>query len=132
MAIRGAKPKPAFLKLVAGNPGKRPIGKDIAETVPATQDNGLRPPVKLGSRQRQLWDQYVRRAPWLKPFDAPRAFMWVSLHEEFEQSPGDMVAGRIAQLRALGSELGFDPASRSRIGAGRLMDDNEDETKKYF
>ena len=31
MATRGRKPKPTVLKLVAGNPGKRPINQDHVE-----------------------------------------------------------------------------------------------------
>jgi phage terminase small subunit len=42
--------------------------------------------------------------------------MWVCLHAEFERDPAGMIAARVAQLRALGSELGLDPSSRSRFG----------------
>jgi phage terminase small subunit len=52
--------------------------------------------------------------------------MWVHLAAAFESSvaPSDegkppvrpMPAAFLAQLRALGSELGFDPASRARFG----------------
>lgn len=117
MAVRGRKPKPAYLKVVAGNPGHRPIVDDPAPMVADGHDNGLVPPRKLQKRQRELWDTYIRRAPWLTAFDVPRAFMWVCLHAEFESGPAAMIAGKIAQLRALGSELGLDPASRARIGA---------------
>lgn len=131
MAMRGRKPKPAFLKLVTGNPGRRPIAPDIAEILPAVEDNGLEPPRKLKKRQQELWDQYIRRAPWLTGFDVPRAFMWVCLHAEFESGPTLMVAGKIAQLRALGSELGLDPASRQRLGAAE-GEKREDPAAKYF
>ena len=42
--------------------------------------------------------------------------MWVYLQAEFEADPAMMTAARIAQLRALGSELGLDPSSRARAG----------------
>ena len=115
MAIRGVKPKPIeYLKLIGANTeGKAP---DPAVTVESTYDNGLEPPRKIAGRQLQLWNQFVRKAPWLTEFDAPRAYMWVFLHTEFERKPTKMVAGRLAQLRALGSELGLDPTSRARLG----------------
>ena len=78
----------------------------------------MEPPRKLKKRQRELWDGYIRRAGWLTQFDVPRAFMWVEMHAEFERAPADMIAGKIAQLRSLGSELGLDPGSRARLNVG--------------
>ena len=118
MAVRGAKPKAPHLKLIEGNPGKRPIIADPAAEQPADFDNGLEPLRKLKKRQRELWDGYIRRASWLTEFDIPRAFMWVELHAQFEADPAGMIAGKIAQLRALGSELGLDPGSRVRLNVG--------------
>lgn len=118
MAVRGAKPKPAHLRLIEGNPGKRPITPDPAADLPEGHDNGLEPPRKLKKRQQELWNAYIRRAGWLTAFDVPRAFMWVELHAEFERAPTQMIAGKIAQLRSLGSELGLDPGSRARLNVG--------------
>jgi len=132
MAIRGPKPKPAFIKLVTGNPGHRPIVEDPADSISPGFDNGLEPPKKLNRRQQELWDGYIRKAQWLTPFDVPRAFKWVHIHSEFEKGPGKMVAGKIAQLRALGSELGLDPASRSRIAGEAGKRGNSDPADKYF
>ncbi len=131
MAVRGAKPKPSFLKIVTGNPGHREIRPDPAENVEVS-DNGLEPPRRLKKRQAELWNTYIRRAPWLTHFDVPRAYMWVELNVEFENGPDEMVAGKIAQLRALGSELGLDPASRARIGAGSDSDQEKDPAAKYL
>lgn len=132
MAVRGRKLKPAFLKLVTGNPGHRPIVEDAAHAASAGHDNGLEPPVKLKRRQAQLWAGYIRKAPWLTAFDVPRSFMWVELHTEFESDPSGMVAGKIAQLRALGSELGLDPASRQRIGGDDGGKQKDDPAAGYF
>ena len=132
MATRGRKPKPAFLKLVTGNPGRRPLEGVPDEMFSRAGDNGLEPPRSLRKRQAELWAQFIRTAPWLEAHDAPRAAMWVELQVEFERKPTAMVAGRIAQLRALGSELGLDPASRARMGFGRGNDEKKDPTEKYF
>jgi hypothetical protein len=132
MATRGRKPTPAHLKLIMGNPGKRPIREDGVQEGQAPYDNGLEPPVKLAKRQKQLWST----ACWLTQFDVPRAFMWVELHAEFERGPTLMIAAKVAQLRALGSELGLDPASRTRIGAiGAASGEDartKDKSEQYF
>src|SRR5215207_7925974 len=98
MTMRGRKPTPAYLKVTSGNPGKRPFSPDLAVT--GSVDGGIDPPQPLDGRHEQLWNQYIRPAHWLTPFDAPKAFMWVSLTIEFEQAPDAMIAGKIAQLRA--------------------------------
>jgi hypothetical protein len=115
MAIRGRKPKPAHLRLVGGNAGKRPI----AATAGVQQIGNLGPAIKprgMRGRASQLWDTTIVRATWLEWPDSEKAALWCYLHAEFIASKGKMISARIAQLRALGSELGFDPASRQRLG----------------
>jgi len=116
--------------LIMGNPGRRPITNFDPAMSGEPHDNGLEPPVKLAKRQKQLWQTYIRPASWLTQFDVPRAFMWVELHSEFEKAPSQMIASRIAQLRALGSELGLDPSSRSRLGG--VSDEPEDPGEQYL
>jgi hypothetical protein len=133
MAIRGVKPKPPkYLALVKGQPV--PEGQeDPADSIQDGYDNGLEPPRRLSGRQLELWNAIIRKASWLTEFDIPRAFMWVHMHTEFERKPQKMVAGRIAQLRALGSELGLDPSSRTRIGAEvKTPKAKMDPAEKFF
>lgn len=132
MAISGQRPKAALLKIVTGNPGHREFAPDPATGIVQSFDNGFAPPRKLRKRQGELWNLYIRRAPWLTSFDVPRAHMWVELHAEFEKAPNDMIPAKIAQLRALGSELGLDPASRARLGADQDRDDSKDPAAKYL
>lgn len=132
MATRGPKPKLAHLKLVTGNPGNRPIAHDIANETPPGHDNGLVPPKKLKKRQQECWDTYIRKAHWLKGLDIPRAYMWVEMYVEFERRPTEMIAGKIAQLRALGSELGLDPASRARLSGTENNGSSTDPAEQYF
>ena len=117
----GPKPRLAEFKLIEGNPGKERIALPAVDEKgmrlpPIVADNGLRPVQELAKRQMELWKMFIQRAPWLGLHDIPRAHMWVELHAEFEKNPKKMPVGRICQLRALGSELGFDPLSRSRMG----------------
>jgi phage terminase small subunit len=119
MAIRGRKPTPPGIKLVMGNPGRRPIPQGELDM----REEPLEPHAELTEAQQRLWDRYINTAWWLTDHDAPKAHAWVCLQSEFDNAPHDMVAARIANLRALGSELGLDPAARTRLaGASRVPD----------
>jgi phage terminase small subunit len=48
------------------------------------------------------------------------------MQAEAEENPRAMTAARIGQLRALGSELGMDPASRARLAPAKPPDDDWD------
>ena len=122
----GRKRKPTILKLIEGNRGHRPLNLD--EPIP---DGPIERPAKLKGRAAVLWDSFIARAHWLTWADGAKALMWCHLQAEFERSPKNMVASRIAQLRAVGSELGFDPASRAGLGAPP-HGEKKDTTGKYF
>lgn len=126
MATRGRKPTATVIRLATGNPGKRPLPQGEPSA-------GGRPdrPAKLRKREAELWDRYIETAWWLEAHDGPKAHMWVCMQAEFERGPGNMIAGRIAQLRALGSELGLDPASRARLGA-KSNGESKDPAEQYF
>ena len=116
MAVRGRKPKATHLHLVEGTHRRDRHG---AGDVMSEPEDAIARPKGLRGKAAQLWDQFIARAAWLTWADGPKALIWCHLQAEFERKPGEMVASRIAQLRALGSELGLEPASRARIGAGR-------------
>lgn len=68
--MAGRRPKPAALKLVTGNPGKRPIRADEATAVPGTPDK----PPKLGKVASAEWDRLtslLEAEQRLTPADAP-------------------------------------------------------------
>lgn len=111
MARRGPKPTATILKLITGNAGKRPLPEGEPETKGA-----LLKPKYLRGRGIALWQEVSENCFWLGDADSYKLGMWCALQAEFEKSPKDMTSARIAQLRALGSELGLDPASRSRLG----------------
>lgn len=113
MAVRGVKPKPAAVKQLMSRPGKR--HNTGAQPAPSGKPS---PPTPMHGRPLALWRRYVSRAWWLSVADSPKAWLWCYLHAEAEESVAAMTAARIGQLRALGSELGFDPASRARMGEG--------------
>lgn len=79
-----------------------------------------------------LWDTWIVRCFWLTWADTPKALMWCHLQAEFERAPFRMKSARIGQLRALGSELGLDPASRARLGTATLGALSSDPAAKYL
>lgn len=123
MALRGAKLKPFALKRITS---KR-------ATNPHEPDPGGRPtpPTPLTGRAEYLWNAHIAPAWWLSSADSTPAWMWAVLYAEFESDPASMTAARISQLRALGSSLGFDPASRTRLGTPPDRP-NTDPADKYF
>lgn len=120
MAVRGRKPKPTHLHLIEGT--HRSDRHHDPETEPLPE-GAIEKPEKLrrapNSTAARLWDKFIARAFWLSWADGPKAYVWCALQAEFEKAPGKMQSSRIAQLRALGSELGLDPASRARLGADK-------------
>ena len=114
MAVRGQKPLATVVKIATGNRGRRPLprGEPVAEGTPQK-------PPRLSGRAAALWDEVVAHAVWLRAPDAFKLHIWCALQAEFERAPTKMIAARIGQLRALGSELGLDPSSRVRLATGQ-------------
>lgn len=134
--MRGRKPKPTALKLIAGNPGKRAL--NAHEPQPRT--DLAAPPVWLTERQQATWREVVELSPpgLLKDVDASVFAVWVvafDLYQEASeklartgmlikapntgvpmQSPYLAIVNRQAQIMLkAAAEMGFTPASRSRV-----------------
>ena len=128
MAMGGRKPRSTVVRLTMGNPGKRALPK--GEPVP---DGAVEKPEDLTGFPAELWDKYIARAYWLTWADSPKALMWCHLQAEYEEEPKKMIAARIGQLRNLGSELGLDPASRTRLGTNDpARPEKASAAEKYF
>jgi hypothetical protein len=123
MAVRGRKPTPTAVRILKGNPGRRPLPSNE----PTPEAGRCTPPRPLKGRPLALWRRYIGRAWWLTEFDAPKAWLFVHLQAEAENDIALMTAARISQLRGLGSELGLDPASRARMGSPPV-----DKTNEWF
>jgi P27 family predicted phage terminase small subunit len=134
--MRGRKPKPSWLKVVTGNPGKRPLNR--AEPQP---DGDLKePPHWFTARQRIIWDVCIANAPagLLKLIDSTvlEAFVVAkSLHEDaalkiaqygsvvrLQDSGGHtrspyvgILNQQAAVMLKCAAEMGFTPSSRSRV-----------------
>ena len=122
------KRKPTALKIVTGNPGKRPL----PENEPDPQGEVKKPAFVKGKAGR-LWKlraPELERLGVLRSVDVEMFGAWCCLMAEFEESPRNFNAARFAQLRALASSFGLEPSSRSRISVPKPK--KTDGAEKYF
>ena len=136
--MRGRKPKPTYLKLLNGNPGKRPLNEHEPHPEPMIPDC----PPQLGPIAREEWDRLTSELASLRIVTALdrsalaaycNAYgLWAEATEAIQkygtmvksptgypiQSPYVSIANRQAEIMMrIASEFGFTPASRSRISA---------------
>jgi P27 family predicted phage terminase small subunit len=134
--MRGRRPKPTRLKVLTGNPGRRPLNANEPKPEPAVPEC----PVELGPVARREWDRMAGElAPLRILTNLDRAAlaaycgaygMWAEATEAIQkfgtmvkapsgfpvQSPYVSIANRQAEIMMrIASEFGFTPASRSRI-----------------
>jgi P27 family predicted phage terminase small subunit len=134
--MRGRRPKPTRLKVLTGNPGKRPLNMDEPRPEVVTPDC----PPELGPVARREWDRLVGDLVALRLLtNLDRAALaaycgayalWAEATEAIQkygamvkspsgypiQSPYVAIANRQAEIMMrIASEFGFTPASRSRI-----------------
>src|SRR5262245_44666985 len=148
----GRKPKPTWLKLVAGKPGHHPLNLDE----PIAEGDLKEPPAWLPAEQLPIWEAAIKAAPpgLLKELDRSVFTVWVTacwLHQvainRIAKSGSvvrDPVTGRpmtspytkVAvdnskiMIRAA-SEMGFSPTSRARVKVttGKRVGNRFDEIK---
>ena len=134
--MRGRRPKPTRMKLLTGNPGKRPMNMHEPKPEPVVPDC----PAELGPIARREWDRLASELAKLKLLTqldraALAAYcgayaLWAEATEAIQkfgtmvkspsgfpiQSPYVSIANRQAEIMMrIASEFGFTPASRSRI-----------------
>jgi P27 family predicted phage terminase small subunit len=134
--MRGRRPKPTALKELEGNPGKRPLNQHE----PKPRGDLFAAPEWMSDTQREGWAYAITNSPYglLKQLDRSILAIWVvaeDLHREAAekisqfglltkspnaglplQSPYLAILNKQAQLMLkAGAELGFSPASRTRV-----------------
>lgn len=124
----GRKPKPTVLHIVENTVNATRHSHRANEPVP--EGRPVRPKWLKG-RAAKIWDEYIVIGHWLTAAETPKFAVWCELTAETEGGVKHMENPRIAQWRALGSELGFDPASRTRLG-GKSKETKKDPAEKYF
>ena len=151
--MRGRKRKPTVLKLVEGNPGKRPLNRNEPQPGPLGE-----PPPLVRGRPSALakWNELISQECWgpvvtRADADALEAYcllyarmaeaeekiarfgMMVKSPQGFPvQSPYVSIANRCREdMRKIASEFGGLPASRSRLSV-KPRSKVEDEPQDYF
>lgn len=144
--MRGAKPKPTALKVVAGNPGRRPLNR----REPKPQGVMGEAPGWLSDSQHEVWQHAVVSAPrgLLTRLDESVLLVWVvakDLHRQASealqqngmvtetprthepiQSPYLAIMNKQAQIMLkAAAEMGFTPSSRSRVSINASPVDEE-------
>src|SRR6266576_2685661 len=134
--MRGRRPKPTRMKVLTGNPGKRPLNEHEPRPIPVVPDC----PPELGLAAQREWARLVGElsslnmitkldraalatycgayALWAEATEAIQKFgaMVKSPTGYPMQSPYISIANRQAEIMMrIASEFGFTPASRSRI-----------------
>lgn len=136
--MRGRKPKPTWLKVVAGNPGRRPLNEDEPIPVGDLADA----PDWMTDTQKAGWRYAIEHAPLglLKRLDRSVLAVWV-VAEDLHRDAAEKVAryGSVIKMPGTGvpvaspyvgvlnkqatimmkaaSEMGFTPVARSRVKA---------------
>lgn len=105
--------KPAALKVLDGNPGKRPIQAEPEPTGEVQKPPGIR------GRAADIWEEY---APvlidmgTLKSPDAHQFAVWCKLAAMSEKQFTRMSAGQITQMRLLAETFGMSATGRAKLG----------------
>jgi hypothetical protein len=111
MAVRGAKPKAAHLRLIDGTHRKARHGaaSDARQSVEAAvQKFGkLVRPKGMKGHALSAWKKYIDPADWLDGSKEPAAIAFCELWQEFRFSPTSFPASKHGQMRAYMSELGL-------------------------
>ena len=112
----GRPAKPTALKIIAGNPGKRPINA----LEPNAGDIDAKVPADLSEAATAHW---IRLAPMLaksgvlKQSDRDLLFVYCESYATWLDSvkAGKLNVSLLSQLRQMLGEMGMTPAARSRI-----------------
>jgi P27 family predicted phage terminase small subunit len=140
--VAGRKPKPTQLKVISGNPGRRPLNKAEPKPKAATS----RAPAGLSKLARKHWTLVARQltdAGILTELDKPALILyceaWARWHEattEIQnrgmlvkaptgypmQNPYLPIANKaFEQMQKMLSEFGMTPCSRSRIQVQEIV-----------
>ena len=111
--IAGQRPKPASLRIIQGNPGKRPINADEPQSAPLAG-----PPEAWPSEHKAIWFELLQAAPAhvLKQADRFLVELTVRLLAQIRANP-EVSPGLATQLRQCLAEMGLSPSARSRLAA---------------
>ena len=132
MATRGAKPKPASLRLVDGTHRNTRHGEEGASkaAVEAAAEvfGPLAQPAGLKGEGLKAWKRYIKPAAWLDGSKEAAAIAFCELWQEFRFAPTSFPASKHGQMRAYMAELGLtDERNRKPVENGKPKDEFFDD-----
>jgi hypothetical protein len=118
MASRGAKPKPAHLRIVDGTHrptrhGPEAKAREAVENADRSFGS-IEMPKGFKGEQAKAWKRYIVPASWLDGSREAAAIAFCELWAEFRFNPTGFPAAKHGQMRAYMSELGLTD-ERNRI-----------------
>ena len=143
----GREKKPTLLKLVTGNPGRRPINTSEPEPLPGE----IVAPAWLDEDALKKWSEVLQLCPWITAADADTLALYCDSYSHYRKAQrlsiktpvvktleGKLIKNpawtarneAFNQMRSAGSELGLSPSSRAGISGGGEKRDKLAE--KYF
>jgi hypothetical protein len=127
LAKRGAKPKPAHLRLVDGTRNVTRHGTEeeiraAVESAAASFGKLVRPSGMKG-QALAAWKKYIEPAAWLDASREPAAIAFCELWQEFRYGPTSFPASKHGQMRAYMSELGLTDERN------RMVDESKNKEK---
>lgn len=131
MAIGGAKPKAAALRLVDGtrNATRHGSEADLRAKATAAADKFGKPAMPQGMKGEaaKAWKRYIIPAFWLDAGREAAAIAFCELWQEFRFCPTGFPASKHGQMRAYMSELGLtDERNRKADDDGKPRDEFDD------
>lgn len=156
--MRGPKPKPTQLKIIAGNPGKRPLNRNEPRSNRKTPDK----PVHLTGIASEFWDRLVNNLAELGILEGAdemamerMALLYADvrrLQKEVDENgytyestdaetgktlikanpAGTQLRAADAQFKVFLTEFGLTPSSRTRIKTDKTDGNEEDEADRHF
>jgi P27 family predicted phage terminase small subunit len=151
--MRGRKPKPSYLKILAGNPGRRPLNNREPQPTrktpacPGHLDREARIEWRRICKELdkvglltlvdravvagycQAWSRWVRAENMLRESGE----VLESAEGGRYQNPWLAVANKaLEQVHKFSALLGLDPSSRSRLKASPSAPANDDPAERYF
>ena len=128
MAARGAKPKPARLRLVDGTNNVTRHGSESEARKKVDEVANLfgKPvmPTGMKGEAAKAWKRYIVPAAWIDATREAAAIAFCELWSEFRFNPTGFPASKHGQLRAYMSELGLTD-ERNRGGADGKKEEDE-------
>lgn len=115
--MAGRRRKPTALRILQGNPGKRPLPEsEPTPTGKAVMPNWMTDYPKAVA----VWEEMApitEGMGLLTDADVPAFARYCTLQSEFRKDPDKFPASRMLRLDSLESRFGLDPSARAKLGS---------------